>query len=53
VLSAGAMSVMPVTALMTSYFLLGEAFHPSHLFGFGLVFLGMVLMIVEHAKSEG
>ncbi|QIG52962.1 DMT family transporter [Altererythrobacter sp. BO-6] len=52
-LSAGAMSVMPITALVTSYFLLGEAFQPSHLIGFGMVFLGMVLMIFENVKNQG
>lgn len=53
VLSAGAMSVMPVTGLVASYVLLGEAFRLAHLLGFGLVFLGMVLMIFEHAQGEG
>ena len=51
-LSAGAMSVMPVTALVLSYWLLGEDFRFVHLLGFGLVFAGLVLMILEHAKNE-
>ena len=50
-LTAGAMAVMPLSALVLSYVLLGESFRWSHLLGFGLVFAGLVLMIVEHAKS--
>jgi len=50
-LTAGAMSVMPLTALGLSYVLLGEAFRWVHLAGFGLVFAGLVLMIIEHAKD--
>tara|TARA_R110002072_G_scaffold22383_20_gene78218 strand:+ start:17544 stop:18482 length:939 start_codon:yes stop_codon:yes gene_type:complete len=49
--TAGAMAVMPLSALMLSYLLLGEPFRWSHLLGFGLVFSGLVLMIVEHSKS--
>lgn len=52
VLSAGAMSVMPVTSLVTSYLLLGEAFRWSHLIGFGLVFAGLMLMIFERAEAR-
>lgn len=52
-LTAGAMAVMPLTALVTSYLLLGEAFRWVHLAGFGLVFAGLVLMILEHASGEG
>jgi drug/metabolite transporter (DMT)-like permease len=51
-LTAGAMSVMPLTALGLSYVLLGEAFRWIHLAGFGLVFAGLVLMILEHAKGS-
>ena len=51
-LAAGAMAVMPVSALLLSYLLLGEQFRWPHLLGFGLVFLGLVLMIVEHASGE-
>ncbi|KPP92946.1 DMT family transporter [Erythrobacter sp. HL-111] len=50
-LTAGAMSVMPLTALGLSYVLLGEAFRWVHLAGFGLVFAGLVLMIREHAAD--
>lgn len=51
-LTAGAMAIMPLSALMLSYVLLGETFRWVHLLGFGLVFLGLVLMIVEHARSS-
>ena len=51
-LTAGAMAIMPITALVLSYVLLGEAFRWVHLAGFGLVFAGLVLMIVEHASGH-
>lgn len=51
-LTAGSMSVMPLTALLLSYWLLEEQFRWVHLFGFGLVFAGLLLMIIEHAKTE-
>ena len=51
-LTAGCMSVMPITGLVLSYWLLGEAIRWAHLIGFGLVFLGLILMIVEHASEE-
>lgn len=50
-LTAGAMAVMPISALLLSYVLLGEPFRWVHLAGFGLVFAGLVLMIVEHAQG--
>jgi drug/metabolite transporter (DMT)-like permease len=50
-MTAAAMSVMPLTALVLSYVLLGETFRWAHLAGFGLVFAGVVLMIVEHARE--
>ncbi|SHN50715.1 Permease of the drug/metabolite transporter (DMT) superfamily [Erythrobacter sanguineus] len=50
-LTAGAMAVMPLSALVLSYVLLGEPFRWAHLAGFGLVFAGLVLMIVEHAQD--
>lgn len=50
-LTAGAMAVMPLSALTLSYLLLGEPFRWLHLAGFGLVFAGLILMIVEHAKG--
>ena len=51
-LAAGAMAIMPITALVMSYVLLGEAFRWVHLAGFGLVFAGLLLMIVENTKGE-
>jgi len=51
-LTAGAMAVMPLSALALSYLLLGETFRWIHLAGFGLVFVGLVLMIVEHARGH-
>lgn len=51
-LTAGAMSVMPITALLGSYWLLGEQFQWSHLLGFGLVFAGLLFIIMEHAKDD-
>ena len=48
---AAAMSVMPLTALVLSYVLLGETFRWAHLAGFGLVFAGVILMIIEHARE--
>jgi drug/metabolite transporter (DMT)-like permease len=50
-MTAASMGVMPITALMLSYVLLGEAFRWAHLVGFGLVFAGLVLMIIEHAQD--
>jgi drug/metabolite transporter (DMT)-like permease len=50
-MTAAAMSVMPLTALVLSYVLLGETFRWAHLAGFGLVFAGVVLMIVENARE--
>ncbi len=51
-LTAGAMAIMPITALVLSYLLLGEAFRWVHLAGFGLVFAGLVLMILQHARGH-
>ena len=51
-LTAGAMAIMPITALVLSYLLLREAFRWVHLAGFGLVFAGLVLMIVQHARGH-
>lgn len=50
-MTAAAMSVMPLTALVLSYVLLGETFRWAHLAGFGLVFAGVILMIIEHARE--
>lgn len=43
--AASFMGVMPVSALVLSYVLLHEKFEWIHLAGFGLVFLGVLLMI--------
>lgn len=51
-LTAGAMSVMPITALLGSYWLLGEQFQWSHLLGFGLVFAGLLFIIREHMSED-
>jgi drug/metabolite transporter (DMT)-like permease len=51
-LVASAMAVMPLSALSLSYVLLGEAFHWSHLIGFGLVFIGLLLMVYEHLTGH-
>jgi len=51
-MTAAAMSVMPLTALVLSYVLLGETFRWAHLAGFGLVFAGVILMIIEHARES-
>lgn len=50
-MAAASMAVMPLTALVLSYALLGEAFRWAHLLGFGLVFAGVLLMILEHARD--
>ncbi|MFP4323874.1 MAG: DMT family transporter [Anaerolineales bacterium] len=42
--AAGFMSVMPVSALVLSYILLGEPFEPVHLLGFGIVLIGILLI---------
>jgi drug/metabolite transporter (DMT)-like permease len=48
--AASFMGVMPVSALLLSYFLLGESFHWLHLAGFALVFCGVLLMISVHRE---
>jgi len=48
--AAGFMGVMPVSALVLSYVLLGEPFHAIHLAGFAIVGAGVVLMSIEHAR---
>ncbi|MCO4756055.1 MAG: DMT family transporter [Bacteriovoracaceae bacterium] len=49
--SAGMMSVMPISALLISYFLLGEKFHMMHLVGIGFVFSSVLLMSWIHYKE--
>jgi drug/metabolite transporter (DMT)-like permease len=48
-IAAAFMGLMPVSALVLSYLLLGEAFQWIHLAGFGIVFAGVLLMSWEHA----
>ena len=50
VVAAAFMGVMPVSALLLSYLLLGERFELRHLAGFGVVFAGVLLMSWEHAR---
>jgi drug/metabolite transporter (DMT)-like permease len=49
--AAGFMGVMPVSALVFSYVLLGEPVRPAHLAGFAIVFAGVVLISREHAQD--
>jgi drug/metabolite transporter (DMT)-like permease len=39
------MAVMPVSALLLSYLLLGEAFQWSHVLGMALVLVGLAFVI--------
>ncbi|MFW5655650.1 MAG: DMT family transporter [Roseicyclus sp.] len=50
--AAAFMGLMPVSALVLSYGLLGEAFRWVHVAGFGIVFAGVLLMSVEHASHR-
>jgi drug/metabolite transporter (DMT)-like permease len=43
---------MPVSALILSYVLLGEAFRAMHLAGFAVVFAGVLLISWEHARMQ-
>lgn len=49
VTAAAYMGVMPLSALLLSYLLLGEPFRWIHLAGFVVVFAGVLLMSWEHA----
>jgi drug/metabolite transporter (DMT)-like permease len=44
------MGLMPVSALILSYILLGESFRWIHLIGFVTVFAGILLIAWEHAR---
>jgi drug/metabolite transporter (DMT)-like permease len=46
------MGVMPASALILSYVLLGEEFQWLHLLGFGIVFAGVLLISWEHARMS-
>ncbi len=50
--AAGFMSIMPVTALLLSYFLLDEKFYPVHLVGIFLVLTSVAIMSWIHAHSH-
>lgn len=50
--AAGFMGVMPVSALVLSYLLLGESFKWIHLVGFAAVLSGVLLIAREHAKHH-
>ena len=47
--AAGFMGVMPVSALLLSYALLGDPFRWSHAAGFAAVFAGVLLISRAHA----
>ena len=49
-IAAGFMGLMPVSALVLSYALLGEDFRWTHLAGFATVFAGVLLISREHAR---
>ena len=49
--AAGFMGLMPVSALILSYILLGEAFRWIHLAGFVVVLAGVLLIAREHART--
>lgn len=55
--AAGFMAVMPLSALLLSYLLLGEPFQLIHLVGFALVFAGVLLIsqeyFLERLKKSG
>lgn len=48
--AAGFMAVMPASALVLSYFLLREAFHPVHLLGIALVMGSVGIMSWVHIR---
>jgi len=50
VTAAGFMGVMPISALVLSYALLGEPFRWIHVGGFALVFAGVILISWSHAE---
>ena len=49
--AAGFMGVMPVSALVLSYVLLGEPLRWSHLAGFAIVFAGVLLIVQVHRRE--
>lgn len=51
-IAAGFMGVMPVSALVLSYVVLGEPFLWEHFLGFAVVFVGVLLVAHAHANDE-
>lgn len=51
-IAAAFMGIMPVSALILSYLLLGESFRWIHMAGFATVFAGVLLMSWEHARRH-
>ncbi len=51
-IAAGFMGVMPVSALVLSYVLLGEAFQWIHIIGFAIVFGGVLLIANAHQREH-
>lgn len=49
--AAGFMGLMPVSALILSYALLGEVFEWIHLAGFAIVMASVLLIAYEHART--
>jgi drug/metabolite transporter (DMT)-like permease len=52
VTAAAFMGVMPLSALLLSYVLLGEPVRSIHIIGFATVFVGVALMSWEHARMS-
>ncbi|MEE2567544.1 DMT family transporter [Hyphobacterium marinum] len=50
--AAGFMGVMPASALLLSYVLLGDDFRLIHVAGFATVFAGVLLISWEHARMS-
>lgn len=50
--AAAFMGVMPLSALVLSYVLLGEDFEWIHMAGFALVFVGVLLIIKTHSEMN-
>jgi drug/metabolite transporter (DMT)-like permease len=52
VTASGFMAVMPVSALLLSYLLLGEAFSWWHLIGMGVVLAGLAFVVAADRKQQ-
>jgi drug/metabolite transporter (DMT)-like permease len=51
--AAGFMAIMPASALLLSYFLLGESFQDIHLLGIALVMGSVIIMSWVHMNAHG